>query len=178
MEAGENSDALHTLLRKTGNCIGHSNLAIALLRASDIPSRSVHGFLYREQTESFDNVKGKVSLRTGRSHRWIEIYYPESGWIQSDPIISSNFVHPDHIVLSVDLNENTELAYIPYHHMIDLNSCIDLSIKKLEIRELDILPYPKRFLYSIIRSSSNATPEKGKRIPSGFENSINIQRTN
>ncbi|OGL41633.1 MAG: hypothetical protein A2161_16800 [Candidatus Schekmanbacteria bacterium RBG_13_48_7] len=165
----DNNDALYTIKKKRGNCVGYSNATIALLRAAGIPCRSVHGFLYREETQFFDEKIEKLLFRTGNFHRWIEIYYPGIGWIQSDPIISKNFVHPDHIIFHINFNEQTELSFTPFYQTVDLKDLLRLSVKKIQLQELNVYPYPQQLLYSIIcKAGTDMTNANIKEINSKF----------
>lgn len=62
-----------------GTCSGFSNVAVALLRAAGIPARVVHGHLI-----SLDVVDAGA-------HAWIEVYYPDLGWVPSEPQGTANF---------------------------------------------------------------------------------------
>ena len=70
-------------------CVGYANLSIAMLRAVGIPARSVYG--------GVANINGWSVGEDGGRHQWIEVYYPDLGWVASDPQASSNFVDSAHI---------------------------------------------------------------------------------
>ncbi len=73
--AGENISASKILHMKRGVCSHYSTLAIALLRSIGIPSREVVGFAY----SNLPSVNGFGP------HSWIEVYFPNDGWVQFDP---------------------------------------------------------------------------------------------
>lgn len=56
-----------------GDCSEYSDLFIALLRATDIPSRLIIGWVIKPSSLSLE------------SHGWVEFYSPKYGWIQCDP---------------------------------------------------------------------------------------------
>lgn len=55
---------------KQGKCMDYSNLMIALLRANNIPSRYVVGYMIKDG---------------GGYHAWVEVYYEKYGWVAYDP---------------------------------------------------------------------------------------------
>jgi transglutaminase-like putative cysteine protease len=72
---------------KRANCVGLSELAVDLLRRAAIRARTVQGVLKGGPgTASYDAAVG------GAYHRWIEIHYPDRGFVFSDPSASINGV--------------------------------------------------------------------------------------
>ena len=74
------NNALDVLRQRSGVCSGYSWLTIALLRAVSIPARYYVGCVawYGEQ---------------GGLHAWVEIFYPDAGWVVSEPQSSANYLH-------------------------------------------------------------------------------------
>ena len=81
-------DALSVLHNRSGVCAGFSTLTVALMRAAGIPSDMVSGCLA-------DGSSGPNGM--GSPHAWILAYYPDSGWIASEPQGSENYVDTSHI---------------------------------------------------------------------------------
>lgn len=71
-------DAVSVYNNRSGFCAGFSNLAVALLRAVGIPARVQTGC-------------GLWALPNGGGHAWIEVYYPDIGWVPSEPQRLENF---------------------------------------------------------------------------------------
>ena len=72
---------------RRGNCVGLSELAVDLLRRAGISARTVQGVLKSEPgSPSYDAAIG------GAYHRWIEVHYPDRGYVFSDPSASVNGV--------------------------------------------------------------------------------------
>jgi len=72
---------------RRAHCVGFSELAVDLLRRVGIPARTVQGILRAEPgSDGYEKGIGGVY------HRWIEIYYPDSGYVFSDPWASINGV--------------------------------------------------------------------------------------
>jgi transglutaminase-like putative cysteine protease len=73
-------------------CVGLSELAVDLLRRVGITARSVQGILRTEP----DNPAFEAAIG-GAYHRWIEVYYPDRGFVFSDPARSINGVDARYI---------------------------------------------------------------------------------
>lgn len=120
-------DAVYTLKTKSGNCQNLAHLSMALLRAAGIPSRIVGGITLKDQW--------KVPLGGGNysvqgmgqgGHVWIEIYFPDLGWLSYDPQQSKQFTSTRHIkqthgLDSKDVNDSWRASpYVPdYSELID-----------------------------------------------------------
>jgi transglutaminase-like putative cysteine protease len=92
-------DALYGLTTGSGNCQNFAHLAVALLRASGIPSRVVIGQSLKNNWKIPIDKRGS-SLVQGMGeglHAWIEVYYPNLGWFPCDPQQSRFFTSTRHI---------------------------------------------------------------------------------
>ena len=92
-------DALFGLTTGAGNCQNFAHLAVALLRASGIPARVVIGQSLKNNWKIPMDKRGS-SLVQGMGegmHAWIEIYYPNLGWLPCDPQQSRFFTSTRHI---------------------------------------------------------------------------------
>ncbi len=96
------TDALSALRYRKAYCVGYSNLAVALLRAAGIPARIAHGYLPPGYEWGFSKEYWGVKVNDGGFHAYVEIYYPDTGWVFSDAEHSHNFVDPFHIILRLD----------------------------------------------------------------------------
>ena len=68
-------------------CVGFAELAVDLLRRVGITARTVQGILRTEP----GNPAWEAAIG-GAYHRWIEVYYPDRGFVFSDPRLSINGV--------------------------------------------------------------------------------------
>ena len=97
----EHYDALYSLRTGLGNCQNFSHLSAALLRAAGIPARVVTGITLSTPFK----VKAKYgydSLRWAEGrHAWLEIFYPDLGWVQYDAQQTHHFVSNRFIRLEV-----------------------------------------------------------------------------
>jgi transglutaminase-like putative cysteine protease len=72
---------------RRASCVGIAELAVDLLRRVGITARTVQGILRSKAgADGYDPRIGGVY------HRWIEIYYPDRGFVFSDPSSSINSV--------------------------------------------------------------------------------------
>jgi transglutaminase-like putative cysteine protease len=97
-------DASWTLQNKRGNCENYAHLSLALLRSVGIPARYVSGYLVDGEIA----VKGYVTTYGYRwdpgPHSWVEIYYPDIGWVPYEPQKTFGFVDDHHVREAVGLD--------------------------------------------------------------------------
>lgn len=63
-----------------GYCTYYATTMVTMLRTQDIPARFVTGYTPGEQTDDDEYV-----VRGLDSHAWVEVYFPEIGWVKFDP---------------------------------------------------------------------------------------------
>jgi transglutaminase-like putative cysteine protease len=73
-------------------CVGFAELAVDLLRRAGVPARTVQGILRTEP--GADRYEAGIG---GVYHRWIEVFYPDRGYVFSDPMRSINGVDASYI---------------------------------------------------------------------------------
>jgi transglutaminase-like putative cysteine protease len=66
---------------KQGYCQQFSGAMALLLRMAGIPARVTTGF----STGATDTTTGEYVVRDFDAHSWVEVYYPDDGWITFDP---------------------------------------------------------------------------------------------
>jgi len=76
-------------------CVGFAELAVDLLRRAGITARTVQGVLRTGP----DNPAYEPAIG-GAYHRWIEVFYPDRGFVFSDPRLSINGVDARYIPFS------------------------------------------------------------------------------
>ncbi|MHC6204112.1 transglutaminase domain-containing protein [Breznakiellaceae bacterium SP9] len=76
-------DQLHYFLfqSKRGYCTYYAFAFTLLLRSLGIPARVAAGFFLDPDSGAFNYYP----VRTDMAHAWVEVYYPEYGWIEYDP---------------------------------------------------------------------------------------------
>ena len=66
---------------KSGYCEYFAASMAVMLRTLNIPSRLVNGF----QTGSYNRIGKDFVVRARDAHSWVEVYFPNYGWITFDP---------------------------------------------------------------------------------------------
>ena len=87
---------------KMGYCDNFSTSMIALLRAVDIPARWVKGYSEGEMVvgaKVTNTVNRLREITNNNAHSWVEVYYPEVGWVTYEP--TSGFTNPYSFVYEV-----------------------------------------------------------------------------
>jgi hypothetical protein len=101
LDRGAPQSAEAVLARGDGYCTGVARLGVALLRGAGLEAREVAGFVV-EETDG--KQAGGASARAGGPasgyHRWIEVRYPDRGWVFSDPLRFHHFVPANYVRLS------------------------------------------------------------------------------
>jgi transglutaminase-like putative cysteine protease len=71
--------------RRQGHCEYFSTAMAVLLRAMNVPTRNVNGFLGGEW-----NDFGKfLNVTQNQAHSWVEVWFPRYGWVEFDPTPAS-----------------------------------------------------------------------------------------
>jgi transglutaminase-like putative cysteine protease len=99
-------DAIYSLESGKGNCQNFSHLSAALLRAIGIPVRIVNGVTFNQP---FDIAwqKGTLTFKMGQGrHSWIEVWFPELGWVPFDPQNTMLFVSTRYLRIEVGVDNN------------------------------------------------------------------------
>lgn len=91
LDRRETQSAEAVLARRSGFCTGIARLSVALLAAVGIPAREVAGY-----------VAARPGGEAGISgfHRWIEVFYPDRGWVFSDPLSTHHYVPASYLRLA------------------------------------------------------------------------------
>ncbi len=103
-------DALYSLRTGKGNCQNFSHLAAALLRAVGVPVRIVNGVTV---DTPYDVAAGGTVFTTkmGRGrHSWVEVWFPDLGWVPFDAQNSVMFVANRYLRTEVGL-DNAEAVH-------------------------------------------------------------------
>ncbi len=87
---GEAQSPSAVLTRGSAYCTGIARLSVAMLEAVGIRAREVPGYVFG----------GLPDGRRSGFHRWVEVWYPDRGWVFSDPVASHNFVPATYLRLA------------------------------------------------------------------------------
>ena len=83
LESGQAAQPLEDFLFRTraGHCEYFSTAMAVLLRAADVPTRNVTGFL----GGTFNRYGRFYAVNQGDAHSWVEVWEPGRGWVTYDP---------------------------------------------------------------------------------------------
>ncbi len=99
-------DALYSLESGKGNCQNYSHLSAALLRSIGIPVRIVNGVTLNQPFD-INWTKGVLTFKMGQGrHSWIEVWFPDLGWVPFDAQNTVLFVSNRFIRVEVGLDNN------------------------------------------------------------------------
>jgi len=132
---GQPQAPAEVLARGSGNCVGLTRVAVAMLRAAGVPARNVHGF----QLEVRDSRVTKGSF-----HRLLEVQYPGAGWIASDVGRTKNFLPPDTLVLAAEGEEiPAAAALVDAEPEVPYDRRVECRLYRQELLILDEQPWPQ-----------------------------------
>jgi hypothetical protein len=102
-------------------CAGYSHLAIALLRAVGIPARYVGGFSINEPFRVPTDSEDLWFARGQGTHAWLEVYYPDTGWIPYDAQFEYHYVDTRVYkrCLGLDMEWRTLAGWVAYGYWGD-----------------------------------------------------------
>ena len=99
-------NAIYSFQSGSGNCQNYSHLAAAMMRSVGIPVRIVNGITL---SEPYDIDVGDTILTSrmalGR-HAWIEVYFPDLGWVPFDPSGTELFVSNRYIRVEIGVDNS------------------------------------------------------------------------
>ena len=67
------------VVSKRGYCQHYASAMVMLLRRAGVPARYVEGYLPGKR------VNGVETITQGRTHAWVEAWFPGFGWVEFDP---------------------------------------------------------------------------------------------
>ncbi len=116
--------AVETLLNKKGVCDEFANLATAMLRAKNIPTKLAMGITY--DGSNWGN------------HAWLEVYNEkQKEWIPSDPTFrETGFVDATHIKMGSFSDVSLSLAKATYPQTANISFDTQSKLPKVEIKNL------------------------------------------
>lgn len=134
-------DAVHTLTTRSGNCQNFAHLSIALLRSQGIPARIVGGITLKDSWKVPIDARNSIVQSMGQGgHAWLEVWFPDLGWLPYDPQQSKQFTSSRHIkqshgLDSKDINDTWRGGpYLPaYSESIDgryLTDTVNLRMQR------------------------------------------------
>ncbi len=168
-------DALYGLTTGTGNCQNFSHLAVALLRASGIPARLSIGQTLKDKWKiPLDNKGSSLVQGMGEGlHAWIEVWYPDLGWMPCDPQQSRLFTSTRHIKFGHGVDASDVLEYwsaIPVVPRMSESLEAFYSTDTVDLRLRDTLDQPATYVMAgpvktIAVVQDDTLPKKQENLP-------------
>lgn len=125
-------DPASVFASRRAHCVGYSELAVDLLRRAGITARTVQGILRTKPgTEGYDSHIGGVY------HRWIEVYYPDLGFVFSDPSSSINGVDARYIAFGRRAFERPKGLTLT---SVETSGRVDYPVRRLPEATLRVRP--------------------------------------
>lgn len=66
---------------KTGYCDYYASALVVMARAAGLPARLVLGYTQGV----YDPLRGHFVVRAAQAHAWVEVYFPDIGWVEFEP---------------------------------------------------------------------------------------------
>ncbi|CAH2031472.1 transglutaminase domain-containing protein [Trichlorobacter ammonificans] len=164
-------DAAYTLATRSGNCQNFAHLAIALLRSVGIPARIVGGITLKDPWKVPIDAKNSIVQSMGQGgHAWLEVWFPDLGWLPYDPQQSKQFTSSRHIkqshgLDSKDINDTWRGApYLPaYSELIEGRFTSDAI--NLKMKRFDTAPRPYVLSNLVAAVAAGSAPVAGETPP-------------
>jgi len=128
-------DPASVFASRRGHCVGISELAVDLLRRVGITARTVQGVL-RTKPDS-DGYEERIG---GVFHRWIEVYYPDTGFVFSDPSSSINSVDARYVPFTSRAFERPRQLRLT---QVEASGRLDYPVRRLPDATLRVRPTGK-----------------------------------
>ncbi len=91
----------------TGYCEYFAATMTAMLRTQNVPARYVVGYSTGQQT-----APGEYTVRAMNAHAWVEVYFPDVGWVRFDPTPGSSRLTTERRAFADGTDQSTA-AYNP-----------------------------------------------------------------
>jgi hypothetical protein len=102
-------DATSVLQTHAATCRGYADLTAAMLRSLGIPTQVVFGLVAGKPIDLRSAGPGRsigwgVGSSTGEMHAWLNVYFPDAGWVPLDPQLEKFFIDTRHIAFESNID--------------------------------------------------------------------------
>ncbi|MGP4067006.1 transglutaminase TgpA family protein [Halobacillus sp. B29] len=111
----ENEDYVNQFLFESqiGYCDNFSTSMVVMLRSEGIPARWVKGFTAGERIDATDTtytdgLQNKYEITSGNAHSWVEVYFPDVGWVPFEP--TKGFTNNADFYTDIETDESDSAA--------------------------------------------------------------------
>ncbi|WP_252700020.1 transglutaminase domain-containing protein [Natronosalvus vescus] len=138
-----------------GYCVYFATTMAQMLRAEEIPARYVTGYTSGQQVDDHEYV-----VRGLDAHAWVEVYFPEHGWVAFEPTPSSE--------RDTTHQERLEQAREDGEANVDTDTSEDVPADGIEDEEPDI-PEPDDDFEDIIDQNDSDSNQSSPGMTPGYE---------
>lgn len=112
---------------REGHCEYFATAMAVMLRTQGIPTRLVNGF----QTGEYNTVDDSYTVRQSDAHSWVEVFYPNNGWVAFDPTPAAGLSQYEDGLLATlrHYGEALELLWLEKVVGFDAQEQISLALK-------------------------------------------------
>jgi transglutaminase-like putative cysteine protease len=143
---------------RSGHCEFFASSMAVMLRAVGIPARLVNGFLQGQYNE----ISGQYTVRASDAHTWVEVYFPEHGWVSFDPTPASGRIAQEHwlgrTALYLDAFQTFWQEWVinyDFLHQVTLARQVESTSRRMRGDARDYLRDHYRSLVASLRQNTN-----------------------
>lgn len=106
------ADASSIFRTHVATCTGYTDLTVGMLRSLGIPTQVVIGLIAGKPIDLRGAGAGErfgwgVGSSTGELHAWLNVYFPDVGWVPVDPQLEKFFIDTRHVAFESNLDTGT-----------------------------------------------------------------------
>jgi hypothetical protein len=130
---------------KRGYCDYYATAMVVLARSSGIPARFVSGY----SPGSYDAPNARYIVRELNAHSWVEIYFPEIGWVEFEPTTSQPEIErlPDELPASLSPDEDSTVSALLNQYRFKMTLLWASPIIAILFLSLGYFIFIERWLY-------------------------------
>ncbi|PIE80698.1 MAG: hypothetical protein CSA11_07185 [Chloroflexi bacterium] len=113
------ADPIHYTLFESQEayCTYYASAMAIMLRSQGIPTRIVNGYAQGD----FDEETNSYRVRASNAHTWVDVYFPDYGWIQFEPTASIPVVVRQPRLVN-ELHNSTEDPFLNFDDIEDIRA--------------------------------------------------------
>jgi hypothetical protein len=102
-------DATSVLRLHAATCRGYADLTVGMLRSLGIPAQVVFGLVAGKPIDlqsggASRSIGWGVGSSTGEMHAWLNVYFPDAGWVPLDPQLEKFFIDTRHVAFETNID--------------------------------------------------------------------------
>lgn len=130
---------------KRGYCDYYATAMVVLARSSGIPARFVSGY----SPGSYDAPNARYVVRELNAHSWVEVYFPEIGWVEFEPTASQPEIErlPDELPAPLSPDEDSTASALLNQYRFKMTLLWASPIIAILFLSLGYFMFVERWLY-------------------------------